>query len=415
MVAVILVYGMSIVLLIASHIKKRTDKREQDKQISRYIDDFQIVRERHARDSYKNLKRSIIAKINWDKNTRSKDMTYSTIQKSLMPIIAIGMPGMGHPPEQGAQSLSDSLSNVDLAAAEQYMIAKDKARIQGGRRSSKDLTAAYFAAARRVVRNQSAQNIAKIFRGRRASLDQGITGAIATQLVRKPGERRLSLDHSAPELSHSIKSGDAGSSNPPQHRNVKILSAVRSLTNSPSIILEHPRPLIVPTLKVSTHSPASSQSSIGDRKVTFKPISEDSGLVNDYSGQDGGSATFPQGSGGNSPVTGKNICPSNLSPAHAELKAQHRKMQPVWIDNNMEMSPASTSPSAFSRLHPTCYTPESSSLLPRYTSSPRVSPRGSPHTSRNTTGSQNSSHFLSPPSPVLYNNDREELIQVTCL
>ena len=51
-IAVVLVYGMSIVMLIASHIKRRQQKLVEDKQINKYLQDFQIVKERHARDSY---------------------------------------------------------------------------------------------------------------------------------------------------------------------------------------------------------------------------------------------------------------------------------------------------------------------------------------------------------------------------
>ncbi len=124
-IAVILVYGMSIVLLIASHIKRREDKIAEDKQINKYIEDFQIVKERHARESYKNLKKAIMTKINWDKQRKP---TYSTLQKSIMPLLAVGLPSSDQLSDLDTESLASSLSNVDLAAAEQYMIAKDKGR-----------------------------------------------------------------------------------------------------------------------------------------------------------------------------------------------------------------------------------------------------------------------------------------------
>ena len=120
-------------MLIASHIKRRVDKVVEDKQIDRYLQDFQIVKERHARDSYKNLKRAIIKKINWE---RQRKPTFHNLQKSIVPLIAIGIPGADTLNDADAQSISSSLSNVDLAAAEQYMIAKEKGKVHPGKESS---------------------------------------------------------------------------------------------------------------------------------------------------------------------------------------------------------------------------------------------------------------------------------------
>ena len=41
-VAVVLVYGFSIVLLIASHIKRKNAKALQDRQINKYLQEFQV-------------------------------------------------------------------------------------------------------------------------------------------------------------------------------------------------------------------------------------------------------------------------------------------------------------------------------------------------------------------------------------
>ncbi len=173
-IAVVLVYGMSIVMLIASHIKRRVDKVVEDKQIDKYLQDFQIVKERHARDSYRNLKRAIVKKINWEK--QQKKPTYHNLQRSIVPLIAIGIPGGG--PENltdaESQSVSSSLSNVDLAAAEQYMIAKDRGKVyHSGKRTGNKITAAYFAAVKRLSREQSPRAIAKMFKERKISRDMG--------------------------------------------------------------------------------------------------------------------------------------------------------------------------------------------------------------------------------------------------
>ena len=92
-IAVVLVYGMSIVMLIASHIKRRHEKVLEDKQIDKYLQDFQIVKERHDRDTYKNLKKTIMAKINWDRHHKD---TYKNLQQTIIPVLAIGIPGTGH-------------------------------------------------------------------------------------------------------------------------------------------------------------------------------------------------------------------------------------------------------------------------------------------------------------------------------
>jgi len=41
-VAVVLVYGFSIVLLIASHIKRKNAKALEDRQINKYLQEFQV-------------------------------------------------------------------------------------------------------------------------------------------------------------------------------------------------------------------------------------------------------------------------------------------------------------------------------------------------------------------------------------
>ena len=50
--------------------------------------DFQIVREKHDRDNYRKLKRTIMTKINWDRGRRG---TVRTLQSSLLPLLAVGI------------------------------------------------------------------------------------------------------------------------------------------------------------------------------------------------------------------------------------------------------------------------------------------------------------------------------------
>ena len=88
-IAVVLVYGMSIVMLIASHIKRKHAKVLEDRQINKYLQEFQIVRETSSRDSYRNLKRDITAKL----KDAGRNHTYRGLTKlSLLPLAAVALP-----------------------------------------------------------------------------------------------------------------------------------------------------------------------------------------------------------------------------------------------------------------------------------------------------------------------------------
>lgn len=89
-VAVVLVYGMSIVMLIASHIKRRHTKVLEDKQIDKYLNEFQIIRDKQQRDNYKALKKCVIERLHWDRNMRR--MTFENIQTSAYPLMIVGVP-----------------------------------------------------------------------------------------------------------------------------------------------------------------------------------------------------------------------------------------------------------------------------------------------------------------------------------
>ena len=105
-IAVVLVYGMSIVMLIASHIKRKHAKLIEDRQIHKYLQEFQIVKEKSSRDSYKSLKTSIMAKLNMP----HRNPTYKTLSHAILPMIAVGLPASVG--KEGSSSDTDSLRST---------------------------------------------------------------------------------------------------------------------------------------------------------------------------------------------------------------------------------------------------------------------------------------------------------------
>jgi hypothetical protein len=103
-IAVVLVYGMSIVALIASHIKRKHGKLIEDKQINKYLREFQTVTEKQSRESYKNLKKRIKEQINWDKQTKTQVVLQHNLSQALLPMIAVGV---SVPQLQAAQSYNN--------------------------------------------------------------------------------------------------------------------------------------------------------------------------------------------------------------------------------------------------------------------------------------------------------------------
>ncbi|CAD5111882.1 DgyrCDS1145 [Dimorphilus gyrociliatus] len=106
-IAVVLVYGLSIVMLIASHIKRRHDKAMEDRQIEKYIQAVPNLKEKSARDTYRNLKRSIVPIVavalasspTLPKGTRNKfaNLTFTPLPKFVI-----------HPPESEHRGSLDS-------------------------------------------------------------------------------------------------------------------------------------------------------------------------------------------------------------------------------------------------------------------------------------------------------------------
>lgn len=104
-IAVFLVYGMSIVLLIASHIRRKHSKLAIDKEICKYLQEFQIVKETSNRDSYRNLKRSIIAKL-----LRDKPCARKGVANLALPMAAVALPS--DPPSEPEDDDDDDDAGV---------------------------------------------------------------------------------------------------------------------------------------------------------------------------------------------------------------------------------------------------------------------------------------------------------------
>ncbi|ELT96814.1 hypothetical protein CAPTEDRAFT_205146 [Capitella teleta] len=112
-VAVVMVYGFSIVMLIASHIKRKHHKLAEDRQINKYLQEFLVVQEKSSRDSYRHLKKSIIQKLNREKSTTCKQLS-----KATFPIMAIALPNRNSQTEinevlQRRKSLAQAYQSID--------------------------------------------------------------------------------------------------------------------------------------------------------------------------------------------------------------------------------------------------------------------------------------------------------------
>ena len=359
-IAVVLVYGMSIVMLIASHIKRRVVKVVEDKQIDKYLQDFQIVKERHARDSYRNLKRAVIKKINWE---RQRKPALQSLQKSIVPLIAIGM-SVADTACEDAQSISSSLSNVDLAAAEQYMIAKDKGKMYLGKKTSNAATAEYIAAARRYSRDQSPHSLVQMFRERKISRDYGVHGIYAPATFLDP---RTSMYH--------------------PHR-------IRTSSCSSDILVEE-------------DEPGTGESSPGNESTEDEDLNkdEDNSKKGNFLPE---SQSLPRTSA--KKVKVEINAENQTSPRHYSATltptAKHELLVPApWYNSKSEPSGSSIScPSDTFKLVP-CYKSQRS---PSSGSVPGYAIPASPRESRLSSSPRSTSSILSDGS-------REELIHITCL
>lgn len=88
-VAVVLIYALSIVMLIASRVRRKHAKILEDRQIHKYLQEFQTVREKSHRDTYRNLKRMVIAQLG---PNRVPKTAYCNLGQAIMPAVAVAMP-----------------------------------------------------------------------------------------------------------------------------------------------------------------------------------------------------------------------------------------------------------------------------------------------------------------------------------
>lgn len=78
-IVVILVYGLSIVFLIGSHVfyKRKQERLENDNErlVSKYLEEAPVLRERSARESFKKLKRSLVPML---AESNAKDLLFKS-------------------------------------------------------------------------------------------------------------------------------------------------------------------------------------------------------------------------------------------------------------------------------------------------------------------------------------------------
>ena len=110
-IAVILFYGTSVLLLIASYCNRKTKKIMEDKQIDSYLKEFQVsakylkriyflifkvslnvqvVQESSSRDNYRNMKQGMVAKLGrmgmlkQEESARNESQTICTLTRFYM-------------------------------------------------------------------------------------------------------------------------------------------------------------------------------------------------------------------------------------------------------------------------------------------------------------------------------------------
>ena len=122
-VAVILIYALSIVMLIASRVRRKHAKILEDRQIHKYLQEFQTVREKSHRDTYRNLKRMVIARLG---PSRVPKTAYCNLSQAIMPAMAFAMPSSTEVQRMAVSSVDggsqrSSLALDDSTFRHQYM------------------------------------------------------------------------------------------------------------------------------------------------------------------------------------------------------------------------------------------------------------------------------------------------------
>lgn len=111
-VAVILIYALSIVMLIASRVRRKHAKILEDRQIHKYLQEFQTVREKSHRDTYRNLKRMVIARLG---PNRVPKTAYCNLSQAIMPAVAVAMPSSTEVQRMAGGSRSSGSARSSLA------------------------------------------------------------------------------------------------------------------------------------------------------------------------------------------------------------------------------------------------------------------------------------------------------------
>ncbi len=337
------------------------------------------------------------------------------MQQSMIPLMTIGMTGMRRISEANEETERPEEAHIDVAAAEQYLATRYKSCGYGGRRLSRDLTAAYFAATRFASQVQNAQgnNVEEI----ELSNYPNPAFSIASQMrrLRFAAARPHSIEDDISDecnrfphpsaTEHVLPHGSALGNNqdwdyPPQTHS-------KDLTN-PS---NPPVPIIYVPAKFPNNWSDDTQEKASSDQIGFEP-----------------------------PIcAGKELHMNRYSKRHAEDKC-NKPLRPVsaplpdetsgklhipvlWInepgtpDGNKTLDIPRPR-----RLFPD-YSARSSesrhSLRLDYSSpvrlSPSSSPRGSPRPASSPRDSPRPPSFLRPPSPPLEDIEREELSHITCL
>ena len=86
---VVMFYALSAVMLIVLRARKNRAKLLEDKEIHKYLQEFQTVKERSRQDSYRHLKRSVIARLGL---ARLPKTSATTLGQALVPAVALALP-----------------------------------------------------------------------------------------------------------------------------------------------------------------------------------------------------------------------------------------------------------------------------------------------------------------------------------
>ena len=89
MTAVMLTFGMVMVVMIASYATRKSRKIREDKEIRKYLMEYQVVQERYSKETYRDLKHRIKAQVDLkgDRGCLQKSFSHA-----FLPMIAVTVP-----------------------------------------------------------------------------------------------------------------------------------------------------------------------------------------------------------------------------------------------------------------------------------------------------------------------------------